>query len=402
MTTMFYKHWKKISLALTAFFWASCNNAPTSVDNNGVSQLSSSTGDNSSSSTVESSSSLAESSSEFEPKPVYGVVAIPCYEDGKGVKTNGEIAQTKLYCDDGVICKETEILKNYEPSHIPDDNGDLTGTVVSPDYGVIVVSEKTYNCDGVTYNEAEFHSRYYKQGPKPKSSSSTEQSSSSADVTCTPGDSTVSYYSPSYSADIAKMNAEERAKRDAAKIVDSLIDSRQKSEQLKDTVGTSPWDKAPQCLKDLAEELSNFVALYGAPVTFPKDEVCSDGTTRATKEYLEYLKMKEEWEKNKPALDEECQKIYEDKLAAIQQRINKCLNVSGPGTEPIECDLEAICPDYGIESKCSYSYNCNDGARCHERDKDGQNVINCNEGTDKSVSYTEDEFKAKYHVSRER
>ena len=67
------------------------------------------------------------------------------------------------------------------------------------------------------------------------------------------------------------------------------------------------------------------VALYGAPTTFPKDEVCSDGTTRATKEYLEYLKMKEEWEENKPALDAECQKIYEDKLNEIKQRIEKCL-----------------------------------------------------------------------------
>ena len=84
----------------------------------------------------------------------------------------------------------------------------------------------------------------------------------------------------------------------------------------------------PQCLENLRQELDMLVALYGAPSIFHKDEVCSDGTTRATKEYQEYLKMKEEWEKNKPALDEECQKIYEEKLEAIRQKIDKCLKNS--------------------------------------------------------------------------
>ncbi len=106
------------------------------------------------------------------------------------------------------------------------------------------------------------------------------------------------------------MNAEERAKRASVSKIDS-------------TIKTLP--SVPQCLANLRQELDMFVALYGAPVTLPKDEVCSDGTTRPTKEYLDYLKMKEEWEANKPALDEECQKIYEEKLNEIEARINKCL-----------------------------------------------------------------------------
>ena len=476
---MFYKHWKKLSLALTAFFWASCNNNTTVTQpplygcppggceqpNSSSEATPESSAAKPSSSEAVSSSSQAESSSSLF---LYEFAKKPCYRDSKGVKTNGEIAETKLYCDDGVICKETKILKDVgpEPCYTSDD-GDLKGAVVCPDYGVVIVTEKTYNCNGIKFNEAEFRSRYYNAGIKPPSSSSTEQSSSSqvscmndptsffyydrseqyteskaisnatskakwdasrkisdivieqfkdkdvpkcldtiqnslesefapvygaqwgypmpkdfkcsdgttiptkeyleqqefdkeqakkkpqydekynevykketekleekinnclesnqpissssegtpkssssAEVTCAPGDSTVSYYPPSYSADIAKMSAGERAKRAGVAKIDSL----------KKTLQTTP-----QCLENLRQELDMLVALYGAPTTFPKDEVCSDGTTRATKEYLEYLKMKEEWEENKPALDAECQKIYEDKLNEIKQRIEKCL-----------------------------------------------------------------------------
>jgi len=143
----------------------------------------------------------------------------------------------------------------------------------------------------------------------------------------------------------------------------------------------------------LRMELDMFVALYGAPVRFPKDEVCSDGTTRPTKEYQEYLKMKEEWEKNKPALDAECQKIYDEKLEAIQKKINACLSNSDT-TKKIACDLEAICPEYGVDSKCSYNYRCEDKVECRDSEN---NTIRCTDETGKSVTYTEEEFKSKYY-----
>lgn len=145
---MFYKHWKKMALALTALFWNSCENAPISVNSNGTN----------------SSSSAAESSSSFvQPVPAYGVVAVPCYEDGKGVKMSAGVTETKLVCDDGVFCKEREVIKESgsEPCSISDE-GDLKGAVACPDYGVVYVTEKTYDCDGVTYNEAEFRERYEK------------------------------------------------------------------------------------------------------------------------------------------------------------------------------------------------------------------------------------------------
>ena len=217
---MFYKHWKKLALALTGFFWASCDSntaspvapeEPASSDSNTTSSSavasSSSVAPSSSSSetapsssgtdfegivplygvkmsatVLRSSSSKTESSSSFEtPAPAYGVYDVhPCFIDGKGVKTNGEISETKLKCMDGTICKEREITRSQDLPCTPTDEGDINGAVVCPAYGIVFVTERTYDCDGVTYNEAEFLSHYYKkEGTFPESSSSAVQSSSS-------------------------------------------------------------------------------------------------------------------------------------------------------------------------------------------------------------------------------
>ena len=203
------------------------------------------------------------------------------------------------------------------------------------------------------------------------SSSSSElanSSSSSSEVTCTLGD-------------IAKMNAEEKAKRAGVSIIDSIQNTLQ---------------TVPQCLAKLRQELDRFVALYGAPVRLHTDEVCSDGTTRPTQEYLDYLKMKEEWEKNKPALDEECQKIYEDKLKKIEQTVKECLATSNPNTDLTICDFDAMCPEYGVDSKCTLKYTCNDGVTC--RRTEGDTNMDCTNKQGEKTTYTKKDFDKKYYT----
>ncbi len=163
-----------------------------------------------------------------------------------------------------------------------------------------------------------------------KSSSSIEDSSSSSvdwssssfsavyappTVFCTPMDSSVSYFPNDYSADNAKFWKEEAAKHDAVDKIDSI----------KQTL-----TETPVCLEHLRMELDRFVALYGAPTIINNAvESCSDGTTRPSEEYARFLKMKEEWEANQPALEEELKKVYEDKMKEIEERINKCLSGEG-------------------------------------------------------------------------
>ena len=220
---MFYKHWKKIALSLTALFWASCDDSASSaVCLYGPDPNYSDPAENpvSSSSIVEEPSS----SSELFMAPLYG--DIPIFE---GSSSSLEYSETPLY---GVI-------------------------------------------------------------------------------TCTPMDSSVVYFAEDYSAEIKKMWKEEEAKHAAVDKIDSI----------KQTLA-----ETPKCLEDLRTELDRFVALYGAP-TIIKNAVfsCDDGTIRPSEEYKKFLKMKEEWEANKPALDKELQKVYEDKMKEIEERINKCL-----------------------------------------------------------------------------
>lgn len=166
---MFYKHWKKIALALTGYFWAGCDDSASSAvclygpdpnyssaAENPVSSSSIATGSETESSSSEkqklaSSSSEAteeSSSSEIEMQmPLYGVIMDkPVCTQAKGEST--------MTCEDGTICKQ---VSEERWGGLP-CSGDIC-----PEYGVVQISENTYECDGKVYNEAEFRSRYEKR-----------------------------------------------------------------------------------------------------------------------------------------------------------------------------------------------------------------------------------------------
>lgn len=215
---MFYKHWKKIALTLTALFWAAC----------------------------EDSTSAEECL--YGPPSYYG------------------------------------LPESSDASEDGSSSSEATGSETSSSS-----SEAT----------------------KPESSSTMDKLSSS-EVTCVPLDSTFTYFAEDYSADIKKMWKEEAAKHDAVDKIDSI----------KQTLA-----ETPACLENLRDELDRFIALYGAPTIINNAvDSCSDGTIKPSEEYAKFLKMQEEWEANKSALDEELKKVYEDKMKEIEARINKCLN----------------------------------------------------------------------------
>lgn len=211
---MFYDHWKKIALSLTAFFWASCDNSPNEA-------------------------------------PMYG--APPC---------------DSSHCMDAPESSDASGAQSSSSSELFNP----------PVYG-----------DEPVFGE-----------------------SSSSEVTCVPMDSSVAYFAQDYSADTKKMWKEEEAKHDAVDKIDSI---------------TPTLAETPLCLEQLRMELDMFVALYGAPTIINNAvDSCSDGTIRPSEEYARFLKMKEEWEANEPALEEELKKVYEDKMKEIEERINKCLS----------------------------------------------------------------------------
>jgi hypothetical protein len=221
---MLYKHWKKFALALTALFWAGCDDSASSSE----------------------------------------VVLYGCPDDicAPAPESSSDANDVQSSSSETTASSSSEAAKPESSSSVFEK--------IMPAYGVEV------------------------------------------DFTCVPMDSSVSYFPNDYSADNAKFWKEEAAKHDAVDKIDSI---------------TPTLAETPVCLEHLRMELDRFVALYGAPTIINNAvESCSDGTTRPSEEYARFLKMQEEWEANKPALDEELQKVYEDKMKEIQERINKCLN----------------------------------------------------------------------------
>lgn len=225
---MFYKHWKKIALTLTALFWAGCEDSASS--------------------------------------------AVCLYGPDPNYSSPAENPVSSSSTDDATTSSSSEATEKSSSS--VEESSSSSEFVAGLLYGV--------------------------------------EPPDSIDVKCFPMDSTFTYFAEDYSADIKKMWKEEAAKHDAVDKIDSI----------KQTLA-----ETPACLENLRDELDRFIALYGAPTIINNAvDSCSDGTIKPSEEYAKFLKMQEEWEANKPALDEELQKVYEDKMKEIEARINKCLN----------------------------------------------------------------------------
>lgn len=334
---MFYKHWKKVSLALTAIFWASCENTTTEPPLYGVPPQYSSSSEtpessaaapsssettaesssnreavSSSSQSISSSRQAESSSSDFtQVMPAYGVPQMDCDVVAEHDST--------VTCANGTTCTEKTVIymnPDYvghpclEPQKEKDNDSIIQISQVCPDYGSIYYENKTYECNnGYTYDEWFFNKRY-------NSSSSTAESSSSAEVTCSPNLNKFFAINRTdrYSTDRAESAANSQAKNEAKQKINAIRDSLS--------------ENAPKCLKEIQSALErNFVAAYGAPYsnTYPAEETCSDGTTRPTKEYLEQQAFDEEQAKKKPQYDEAYAESYEKATQKFNEKINKCL-----------------------------------------------------------------------------
>ena len=228
----------------------------------------------------------------------------------------------------------------------PSDDDSYSAPTSSPD-GTTPLSSSEASASG---DVAQSSSSVIAQSSSDEVGSSSEMASSSSNFdpngmpsdtlygvsvtekTCVPGDSIVSYYPPAYSADILKMNAKQQAEMEIVELIDSIVDPRPKAERAEAPLDRINWSNFPQCLKEMKDSLERFVALYGAPVAVTVEEVCSDGTKQPTEEYQKYQKMMEEWEANKPALDEEINKIIEDRFKELEQQLKQCRE-SAAGSE---------------------------------------------------------------------
>ena len=216
---MLYKHWKKVLLSLTAFFWASCDTTSSADDGNdtppidnpdprsssateGADTSSATESVDSSSATEPPASSAEAASSADEATASSSSAATPASSDDRNVTSSdakssdsGNIIAPKygvpmsssmIAAKYGVIAPSSSsesIAPKYgvmftcerkgkkiacddgvtcteeetETAQVPECSGDQ----ICAKYGVVYVKETTYKCDdGRVYNYAEFQSKY--------------------------------------------------------------------------------------------------------------------------------------------------------------------------------------------------------------------------------------------------
>ncbi|MBQ3716192.1 MAG: hypothetical protein II892_11560 [Fibrobacter sp.] len=193
---MFYKHWKKIALALTGIFWASCGGDSNSTEPSGdcasceygveVPHESSSSLAESSSSFVESSSSSIEELSSSSRIEAYSssseALSYSSFSAVYAPQTPCNLTDTAATCDFdslfssksseytnkiyAISCKQykcdsktcTEATAQVDSEHNPPSECNENGCV---DYSLLSSTQKKYTCsDGKIYDQIEFNTRY--------------------------------------------------------------------------------------------------------------------------------------------------------------------------------------------------------------------------------------------------
>jgi hypothetical protein len=397
------KHWKRLLLTTTALFWASCTSenentfptigqdTPPAVDPGASSD---SNIESSNENAAESSSSDAVASSSSEAKvPSSSSLNLNAYK----LASDPSITCTPSYINGGK-CLDSEdfynardnILEKIEKhKKILEENQTLTleqldsleeeiieankqwetqtssyytnrnSNCVHMDPGTLV-----YNCSNNESYEAstlatdyDNHILYTKEEHRAKfpekyqSSSSSEPKSSSSATPPSP---------LCQKSDFATEGDFVKAWEDDKK---ELLDIAKKE------LGTKLAEKDSICL----DRVEN-TYLYPSTDVIAKKQTC-DGETIVNPRYLQKL----------------------DTLKTlVKKRIDKCIEYSK--IEQIACDISAMCPEYGVDSKCTYKYSCNDGLSC--RRTEGERDLNCSNKQGENFKYTQEEFEKKYYEKR--
>ena len=395
------KHWKRLLLTTTALFWASCtseneNTFPTigqdmssavepgiSSDSNIESSNENAAESSSSEAKAPSSSSAAESSSSSLNPNVYRLASNPSVTctssyinggkclDEEDAKSNKEAIQRKIDEYKKTV-EENQTLTLEQLDSLEEKINANLKEWLDADYKAyrtpkthcthVDLGTLVYKCSNnesyeastlatdsenrILYTKEEHRAKFPE---KYQSSSSSEPESSNS---ATPPSPLCQKHDFATSDDI--LEADKNIKKE-------LLDSAKKE------LGTNLAEKDSICL-DRVENT------YSSPSTdvIAKKQTC-DGETVVNPRYQQEL----------------------DTLkASVKKLIDKCIEYSK--IEQIACDNSAMCPEYGVDSKCTYKYSCNDGLSC--RRTEGENDMKCTDKQGEEIKYTQEEFEKKYYT----
>jgi hypothetical protein len=382
------KHWKKLLLTTTALFWASCTSengstyptigqdtssavepgisSDSNIESSSENAAESSSSDAVASSTSEvpsSSSATAPSSSSLNPN-AYRLASDPsvtCTQsninggkclDEEDAKNNEKAIQRKIDEYKKTV-EENQTLTLEQLDSLEEKTIADLKKWIDADYNAfrtpkthcthVDLGTPIYKCsNNETYDATTLVTDYTekliytKEAHKAKfpekyqSSSSTEPSSSNSATPPSP-----LCQKSDFTADQGLYDA---YKKETKELVDIALKANEGSLREKDSL----------CLERIQE--SGFMPSESSEVIATK-QTC-DGETIVNPRY---------------------QKELDSNKSFIQNLIDKCIQYSK--IDQTACDISAMCPDYGVDSKCTYKYSCNDGVSC--RRMEGESDLNC-------------------------
>ena len=396
------KHWKKLLLTTTALFWASCtseneNTFPTigqdtssAVDPGISSDSNKSSSENaaessSSEAKVPSSSSAAESSSSSLNLNAYRLASDPsitCIQDFiNGGKCLDE--------EDAKSNKEDIQRKIDEYKKALEENQTLTLDQLDSLEAKINANLKEWlDADYKAYRTPQSHCTHVDPGTLVYNCSNNK--SYEASTLVTDYDNHILYTKEEHRAQFPeKYQSSSSSEPESSSSATPPSPLCQKSDFTTPTDFDKAWENDKKELLDIAKkELGTKLA--------EKDSICLDRVERTYLYPSTDVIAKKQTCDGETIVNPRYQQELDTLKASLKKLIDKCIEYSK--IEQIACEYTASCPLYGVDSKCTNYYNCNDGLSC--RRIMNESNMNCTDKQGKEIKYTHEEFEKKYYEKR--
>ena len=397
------KHWKRLLLTTTALFWASCtseneNTFPTigqdmsSAVDSGVSSdshIESSNENAAESSSSEakapSSSSAAESSSSSLNPNVYRLASNPSVTCTSSYINGGKC----LDDDDAKSNKEAIQRKIDEYKKTVEENQTLTLEQLDSLEEKINANLKEWlDADYKAYRTPKTHCTHVDLGTLVYKCSNNE--SYEASTLATDSENRILYTKEEHRAKFPeKYQSSSSSEPESSNSATPPSPLCQKHDFTTEADFNKAWEDDKKELLDIAKkELGTNLA--------EKDSICLDRVERTYWSPSTDVIAKKQTCDGETIVNPRYQQELDTLKASVKKLIDKCIEYSK--IEQIACDISAMCPEYGVDSKCTDYYNCNDGLSC--RRIMNESNMNCTDKQGKEIKYTHEEFEKKYYEKR--
>ena len=397
------KHWKRLLLTTTALFWASCtseneNTFPTigqdmssavepgiSSDSNIESSNENAAESSSSEAKAPSSSSAAESSSSSLNPNVYRLASNPSVTCTSSYINGGKC----LDDDDAKSNKEAIQRKIDEYKKTVEENQTLTLEQLDSLEAKINANLKEWlDADYKAYRTPKSHCTHVDLGTLVYNCSNNE--SYEASTLATDYDNHILYTKEEHRAKFPEKyqssSSSEPGSSNSATPPSPLC---QKSDFTTEADFNKAWENDKKELLDIAKkELGTNLA--------EKDSICLDRVENTYISPSTDVIAKKQTCDGETIVNPRYQQELDTLKASLKKLIDKCIEYSK--IEQIACEYTASCPLYGVDSKCTDYYNCNDGLSC--RRIMNESNMNCTDKQGKEIKYTHEEFEKKYYEKR--